>query len=190
MLIEDGLVVADAYLDRARLHLGRVDPTLSTPSAAGGEALDRFSASRPVRRTWVALERARAYALAAQQTIGDVADDVARGRVGRVGEDLRLLERQCAMVDELSGQAARTLAAASRDLAASGEQGRSLSVDLSSIGQARSSVQAAGRLAAELVAGQRRAPVVTAEPVAQRLRAEQQGLRSASDPAGAIGMPR
>jgi hypothetical protein len=190
MLIEDGLVAADAHLDRATRHLDRVDPTLTRPSAAGDDALDRFSESRQLRPASVDLERARTYLRAAQQTIGDVADDVARGSVGRAGEDLRLLERLCAMVDELSGQAARNLAAASRDLAAPEEQGRSLSADLSSIGQVRSSAQAAGRLAADLAAGQRRAPLVTAERVAQRLRAGQQGRRPASNPAGAIGVPR
>lgn len=189
MLIDDGLVVADAYLDRARLHLDRVDPTLTTPSAAGDEALDRFSASQR-RPAPVGLERARTYLRAAQQTIGDVADDVARGSVDRAGEDLRLLERLCAMVDELSGQAARNLAATSRDLAAPEEQGHGLSADLSSIGQVRSSAQAAGRLAAKLAADQRRAPLVTAERVAQRFRAEQRGRRPASNPAGAIGVPR
>lgn len=191
MLIEDGqLVAADAYLDRARLHLNKVERTLTTASAAGDEALDRFSASQQLRPASVSLERARTYLRAAQQTIGDVADDVARGSVGRAGEDLHLLERLCAMVDELSGQAARNLAAASRDLAVPEEQGRGLSADLSSIGQVRSSAQAAGRLAAELAADQRRAPLVTAERVAQRLRAEQQGRRPASNPAGVIGVPR
>jgi len=190
MLAEDGLVAADAYLDQARRYLERVDPTLSTPSAAGDEAPDRFSASQQARRASVGLERARTYLRAAQQTIGDVADDVAPGSVGRVGEDLRLLGRLCAMVDELSGQAAWTLAAMSRDLAVPYEQGRGLSADLSSIGQARSSTQAAGRLAAELAADQRRGPLVTAERVAQRLRAEQQGRRPASNPAVAIGVPR
>lgn len=127
---------------------------------------------------------------AAQQTIGDVADDVARGSIDRAGEDLHLLERLCAMVDELSGQAARNLAATSQDAAAPEEQGRGLLADLSSIGQVRSSAQAAGRLAAELAADQRRALSVTPDPVAQRLRAEQQGRRPASNPAGATGVPR
>jgi hypothetical protein len=190
IFIEDGLVVAHAYLDRARRHLERVDPRLSTPSAAGDEALDRFSASQRVRRAPVALMRARIYVRAAQQTIGDVADDVARGLVGRVGEDLRLLEQQCEMVDELSGHAARTLAATSRDRTAPDEDGGGLSANLSSIGQARSSAQAALRLAAELAADQRTALLVTAERVAQRLRAEQQGRQPASNPAGAIGVPR
>lgn len=190
MLIEDGLVVVDAYLDRARLHLDRVDPTLTTHAAAGDEALDRFSASRRLRPASVDLERARTYVRAAQQTIGDVADDVARGFVGRSGEDLRLLKGLCEMVDELSGQAAQNLAATSRDLAAPEEQGRGLSADLSSIAQVRSSAQAARRLAAELAADQRRAPLVTAERVAQRVRAEQRVRRPASSPAGAIGVPR
>ncbi|CAN5272866.1 hypothetical protein BH11ACT1_BH11ACT1_14280 [soil metagenome] len=190
MLAEDGLVVADAYLDQARRHLERVDPTRSTPSAAGDEALDRFSASERVRGTSVGLERARTYLRAARQTIGDVADEVARGSVGRVGEDLRLLERLCAMVDELSGRAARTLAAMSQDPAAPDAPGRRLSADLSSIREARLSAQAAGRLAAELAAHQRRGPLVTAERVAQRLRAEQQGRRPASNSAVAIGVPR
>src|SRR5665647_1820346 len=114
MLTENGLVVADAYLDRARFHLDRVDPTLTTPSAAGDEALDRVSASQQLRPASVGLERARTYLRAAQQTIGDVADDVACGSVGRAGEDLRLLGRLCAMVDELSGRAARNLATTSR----------------------------------------------------------------------------
>ena len=190
MLIDDGLVVADAYLDRARLHLDRVDLTLTTPSAAGDEAPDRCSASQRVRRASVGLERARTYLRAAQQTISDVADDVARGSVGRAEEDLRLLERLCAMVDELSGRAARNLATTSRDIAAPEEHGRGLSADLSSIGQVRSSAQAARRLAAELAADQRRAPLVTADQVAQRVRAEQRGRRPASSLAGAIGAPR
>ena len=190
MLIQDGLVAADAYLDRARRHLDRVDSTLTTSSAAGDDALDRFSASRQLRPASVDLERARTYLRAAQQTISDVYDDVARGFVGRAGEDLRLLKGQCAMVDELSGQAARNLAATSRDLAAPEDQGRGLSADLSIIGQVRSSAQAAGRMAAELAADQRRAPLATAERAAQRLRAEQRGRRPASSPAGAIGMPR
>ena len=190
MLLEDGLVVVDAYLDGARLHLDKVDLTLTTRSAAGDKALARFSASQQLRPVSVSLERARTYVRAAQQTIGDVADDVTRGSVDRAGEDLHLLERLCTMVDELSGQAARNLAATSRDLAAPEEQGRGLSADLSSIGQVRSSAQAAGRLAAELAADQRRASFVTAEQVAQRLRAEQQGRRPASNPAGAIGVPR
>jgi len=189
MLSDDGLVVAAAYLDRARLHLDKVDPTLTTPSAAGDEALHRFSAQQ-LRPASVGLERARTYLRAAQQTISDVADDVARGSVGRAEEDLRLLERLCAMVDELSGQAARNLAATSRDLAAPEEHGRGLSADLSSIGQVRSSAQAAGRLAAELAADQRRAPLVTAGQVAQRVPAEQRGRRPASSPAGAIRAPR
>ena len=190
MLIEEGLVVADAYLDRARLHLDRVDPTLTTPSAAGYWALDRFSASRHTRPASVDLERARIYLRAAQQTIGDVADDVARGFGGRAGEDLLLLEMLCAMVDEMSGQAARTLAAMSRDPAATEAQDRGLSADLSSLGQVRSSAQAAERLAAELAADQPRAPSVTSEGVAQRLRGEQRRRRPASDPASAIGVPR
>jgi len=190
MLIDGGLVVADAYLDRTWLYLDGVDPTLSTPSAAGDVVPDRCSASQQVRRASVGLERARTYLRAAQQTISDVADDVARGSVGRAEEDLRLLERLCAMVDELSGQAARNLAARSRDLAAPEEHGRGLSADLSSIGQVRSSVQAAGRLAAELAADQRRTLLVTAERVAQRVRAEQRGRRPASSPAGPIGVPR
>ena len=37
MLIEDGLVAADAHLDRATRHLDRVDPTLTRPSAAGDD---------------------------------------------------------------------------------------------------------------------------------------------------------
>ena len=190
MLLEDGLVVAGANLDRARRHLDKVDPPLSTPSPSGDKALDRLTASQQVRPASVVLERARTYLRAAQQAIGDVADDVAGGSVGQVREDLRLLERLCAMVDELSGHAARNLALASRDLAAPEEQGRSLPANLSSLGRARSSAQAAGRLAAELAADQRRAPVVTAEPVVQRLRAEQQGRRPASNPASGIGVPR
>jgi len=190
MLIEDGLAVADAYLDRARRHLDRVDLTLTTPSAAGDEVLARFSASQQLRPASVSLERARTYLRAAQQTIGDVADDDARGFVARAGEDLRLLERLCAMVDELSGWAARTLAAASPDSAAPDQQGRGLSADLSSIAQSRASAKAAGRLAAKLAADQRRAIFVTVERSAQRLRAEQQGRRPASSPGGAIGVPR
>lgn len=58
MLAEDGLVVADAYLDRARLHLDRVDPTLTTPPAAGDEALDGFSAPQRLRPASGGLERA------------------------------------------------------------------------------------------------------------------------------------
>ncbi|PVU83870.1 hypothetical protein DDP54_13705 [Cellulomonas sp. WB94] len=122
--------------------------------------------------------------------MGDVADAIARGFTDQAGEDLRLLERLCAMVDELGGQAARNLAAASRDLAAQGERGRGLSADLSSIGEARSSAQAAGRLAAELAADQRRASIVTAERVAQRLQAEQRGRRTTSNPAGGTRVPR
>lgn len=191
MHIDDGLVIAGAYLDRTWLHLDVVDPTLSTSSAAGDEALDRFSASQQVRRASVGLERARTYLRAAQQSIGDVADDVARGSVDRVEEDLRLLERLCAMVDELSGQAARDLAATSRGLAAPEEEhGRGLSAELSRIGQVRSSARAAGRLAAELAADRRRDPLVTAERVVQRQRAGQRGRRPASSPAGAIGVPR
>lgn len=190
MLIDERLVVADAYLDRARFHLDRVDPTLTTPSAAGDEALDRFSASQQLRRASVGLERARTYLRAAQQTIGDVADDVALGFVGRAGEDLRLLGRLCVMVDELSGQAGRNLAATSRDLAVPEAHGRGLSAELSSIGQVRSCAQAAGRLASALAADQRRAPLVTAERVAQRVRAEQRVRRPASSPAGAIGVRR
>ena len=190
MLLEDGLVAADASLDLAAHHLDRITPPLSSHFAGLDEALDRLSASHPVRPASAVLERARIYLRAAQQTIGDVADDVARGSVGRAGEDLRLLERLCAMVDELSGQAARNLAAASRDRGAPEEQGRGLAADLSSIGQVRSSAQAAGRLAAELWADDRRALSVTPEPVVQRLRAEQQGHRPASARAGAIGVPR
>lgn len=189
MLIDDGLVVADAYLDRTRLYLDRVDPTLSTPSAASDVTPDRCSAFPRVRRASVGLERARTYLRAAQQTISDVADDVARGSVGRAEEDLRLLERLCAMVDELSGQAARSLAAKSRDLAAP-ERGRGVSADLSSIGHVRSSARVAGRLAAELAADRRREPLVAADRVAQRVRVEQRGRRPASTPAGAIGAPR
>ncbi len=190
MLTVDGLVAADAHLDRAARYLDRVDPTLTMPFAAGDDALDRFSASRQLRPASVELERVRTYLRAAQQTIGDVADDVARGSVGQAEEDLRLLERLCAMVDELSGQAVRNLAAASRDVAVPEEQGCGLSADLSIIGQVRSSARAAGRLAAELAADRRRAPLVTAEWVAQRLRAEQQVRRPASNPAGATGAPR
>jgi phosphate uptake regulator len=116
MLLEDGLVVVDAYLDGARLHLDRVDLTLTTRSAAADTAFHRVSASQRVRPASVGLERARTYLRAAQQTIGDVADDVALGFVDRAGEDLRLLERLCAMVDELCGLAARTLAATVRTL--------------------------------------------------------------------------
>jgi hypothetical protein len=191
MLAADGLAVVDAYLNRARLYLDGVDLVLlSTPSAAGDVAPDRCSASQQVRRASVGMARARTYLRAAQQSIGDVTDDVARGSVDRAEEDLRLLERLCAMVDELSGRAARNLAATSRDLAAPEEHGRGLSADLSSIGQVRSSVQAAGRLAAELAADQRRTLLVTAERVAQRVRAEQRGRRPASSPAGPIGVPR
>ncbi|MCR6494764.1 hypothetical protein [Cellulomonas sp. P24] len=163
---------------------------MTTPSAAGDKALARRSGSQHLRPASVSLERARTYLRAAQQAIGDVADDVARGSIDRAGEDLRLLERLCAMVDELSGQAARNLAATSQDAATPEEQGRGLLVDLSSIGQVRLSAQAAGRLAAELAADQRRALSVTPDPVAQRLRAEQQGRRPASNPAGAIGVSR
>jgi len=191
MHIDDGLVIAGAYLDRTWLYLDAVDPTLSTSSAAGDVVPDRCSASQQVRRASVGMARARTYLRAAQQSIGDVADDVARGSVDRVEEDLRLLERLCAMVDELSGQAARNLAATSRDLAAPEEEhGRGLSADLSSIGQVRSSAQAARRLASALAGDQRRAPLVTAERVAQRVRAEQRVRRPASSPAGAIGVPR
>ncbi len=191
MLAADGMAVVDAYLDRARLYLDGVDLVLlSTPSAAGDVASDRCSASQQVRRASVGMARARTYLRAAQQSIGDVADDVARGSVDRVEEDLRLLERLCAMVDELSGQAARNLAATSRDLAAPEEHGRGLSADLSSIGQVRSSAQAARRLATALAADQRWAPFVTAERVAQRVRAEQRGRRPAGSPAGAVGASR
>lgn len=189
MLIEDGLVVADASLDRARLHLDKVDPTLTTPSAAGDEALHRFSAQQ-LRPASVGLVRAGTYLQAAQQTIGDVAADAARGAIDRAREDLCLLERLCAMVDELSGQAARNLAGTSRDPAAPEAQGPGLLANLSSIEQVQSSAQATGRLAAELATGQGRAPLVTAEWVAQRLWAEQQGHQPAGNPVSAIGVPR
>jgi len=45
-------------------------------------------------------------------------------------------------------------------------------------------------MAAELAAGQRRAHLVTAERVTQRLPAEWQGRRPADNPVGAIGVPR
>ncbi|NMM15795.1 MAG: hypothetical protein HHJ14_01260 [Cellulomonas sp.] len=190
MRIEDGLVSADAYVDRARVHLDKIEASRTMPSAVGEAVRDGSSASQQLRPASVSLERARTYLRAAQQTIGDVAADVAHGAVDRAGEDLRLLERLCAMVDELSGQAARILAGVSRHRAAPEERGRSLSADLSNIGQARSSAQAAGRIAAALAADQGRAPVVTPEPVAQRLRVEQQGRRPVGSPAGAIGVPR
>ena len=189
-MLEDGLVAAEANLDRATQHLDRVSPTLSTRFAACDNALDRLSASQRAKSASVVLERARCYLRAAQQTIGDVTADVARGSVGQVREDLRLLERLCAMVDELSAHAARNLAAAPRGRAAPEEQGRGVAADLSSIGQVRLSAQAAGRLAAELAADHRWALSVTPEPVVQRLQAEQQGRRPASHPTGAIGVSR
>jgi hypothetical protein len=190
MLIEDGLVVVDAYLDGAGRQLDGVGATRSTLPAVGQEAPDWFSASTQARRVSTALVRARTYVRAAKQTIGDIADDVACGADSRVGEDLRLLERQCALVDELSGHAARTLAATSHDHAEPDESSRALSADLSSIGRARSNAQGAARLVAGLAAVQRRAPVVAAEGAGQRLRAEQQGRWPARDPASAIGVPR
>ena len=117
--MDDGLVVAGDYLDRAKLHLDRVDPTLTTSSAAGDGALDQFSASQQVPPAPVGLERARTSLRAAQQTIADGADgadDVARRLVARAGEGLRLLERLCAMVDELSGYAARNLVLGAKPL--------------------------------------------------------------------------
>lgn len=190
MLIEDGLVVADAYLDRTRLHLDRVHPTLTTPSVVGDEALHRFSVPKQLRRASVGLERARAYLHAAKEAIGDVADDIAHGATARAVEDLRLLERLCAMADELSGQAARQLAVTSQDPSTAEERGRDLAVVRSRIDQARSSAQAAGRLAGELAAGYRPSAPERAEPVVLRLRAEQRSRRPTSLTASAIGVPR
>ncbi|MBU4337267.1 MAG: hypothetical protein KJ548_11910 [Actinobacteria bacterium] len=190
MLVEDGLVVTDAHLEAARGHLDKVERTLVTPSPASDEALGRDPASQHLRPASIGLERANSYLRAAQQTIGDVADDVAQGEATRMGDDLRLLERLCAVADELSGYAARHLAAMSPDLGSPGAQDRDVSGALSRIGQVRSSAQAAGRLAAELAVARRSTPPDEAEPVTQRLRAEQQGRRMASVPAGAIGMSR
>jgi len=190
MLTQDGLVVVDTHLDRARLQIDRVDSSLNRAAEGGDAVVGWLSASQQSRRASIGLERARTYLRAAQQTISDVADDVARGAVGRAGEDLRLLERLCAMVDELSGQAARNLASTSQDRSAPDERGRDVSTVLGRIDRVRSSVQAAGRLAAELTANQLSAASDDDEPVVQRLRAEQQGRQPASNPVGAIGMQR
>lgn len=157
MLIANAMVVVDAYLDLAGRQLDGVGTTRIIHSAVGEEALDRFSASPQVRRASVGLVRARTYVRAARQTIGDIADEVARGADSR-GEDLRLLAQQCAMVDELSGHGARTLAATSHGHAAPDEQRRTLSADLSRIGLARTSTQGAARLAAKLRPSNRGAP--------------------------------
>ena len=190
MQIDERLAVVDAYLDGARVHMDRVDPTPVAPFVVGTEARELSSASRRPWPVSVSLERARTYVRAAQQTIGDVADDLGRGSIGRAGEDLRLLEQLCAMVDELGGLAARTLAAAAQDPAAPEVRDRGLLADLGNLGQVRSSAQAAERLEGELAAEHRRALSATPDPAAQRLHAEQQGSWAASSPAGGGGVPR
>lgn len=152
MRTEDELVVVDAYLDRAWRHLRSIDPACCVPPATRGERPERFSVLQQVRWVCSPVDRARAYVLAARQTVGDVADDVACGMVAEVGADLCLLERQCAMVDELSGLSARFLAAwaQARDREAAGDQSGQWSADLSSIVGARTSARAAGQLAARL----------------------------------------
>jgi hypothetical protein len=85
MLIANAMVVVDAYLDLAGRQLDGVGTTRIIHSAVGEEALDRFSASPQVRRASVGLVRARTYVRAARQTIGDIADEVARGADSRGG---------------------------------------------------------------------------------------------------------
>lgn len=189
MLTLDRLVILDAHLDRARLQFDRLESPLSRVAESSGTAVEL----RPVQRLLLVsagLERARVYLRAAHETTRDVADDMTHGSTSRVAEDLRLVKRLCAMVDELSGQAARQLAAMTRDPSAADERGRDLTTALSWIDQARSGAQAAGRVADELAADQRSPGSHEKEPAAQRLRAEQQGRRPRGVPTGVIGVPR
>lgn len=189
MLTLDRLVILDAHLDRARLQFDRLESPVSRVAESSGTAVEL----RPAQRLlWASagLERARAYLRAAHETTRDVADDMAHGSTSRVAEDLRLVKRLCAMVDELSGQAARHLAAMTRDPSAADERGRDLTAALSWIDQARSGAQAAGRLADELAAAQRSPEASEKEPAVQRLRAEQQGCPPRGISTGVVGVPR
>jgi diaminopimelate decarboxylase len=175
----------------AGMDISKKDAKVCVRVAGSGrrKAHDQFAVSKRVRRAGAGLERARAYVRAAQQTIGDIVDGVARGWDGQVGEDLRLLAQQCALVDELSGRAARTLAATSLGHGARAEPGGAVSADLTRLGLARSTAQAAARLATDLAVDQRRGDVEPGQRAEQRLRAEQ-SHRPARDSPGAIGVSR
>jgi len=190
MVGHEELVVAAAHLDRARRKLEGADASESGIGGAWVDVLDRVRSSHQRQQASAGLERALVYLHAAHEVMGDVADDMAQGATVRVVEDLRLLEQQCAMVDELSGHVARQLAMRSPGDSTADERGRALAIVQNRIDEARSSAQAAGRLASALAARAHSSASDRAEPVVQRLTAEQQGRRPARLSHGVIGVPR
>ncbi|WP_315094077.1 hypothetical protein [uncultured Cellulomonas sp.] len=189
MVGHEELVVADAHLHRARRKL---EGSISECGKGGAwvEALDRVPSSRQLQQASAGLKRALVYLHAAHEVIGDVADDVAQGATAQVLGDLRLLERQCAMVDELSGHVARQLAMTTLGDSTLDERGRGLAIVQNRIDEARSSAQSAGRLASALAARAHLSASDRADAVVQRLTAEQQSCRLARLSEGVLGVPR
>lgn len=149
MWTQDWLLAADMHLDVVARQLRELH--VVGLGAMHGKAA---SVREQVRRAGAIVERAHAYVVAARQTVADVDDDL-RNAPGRVGDDLRLLGHVCAMVDELGSEAARHLSTLDRQLAADPDPhsrmlGSMLAADTRTLQTARSSAQAAGRIAHEL----------------------------------------
>jgi len=128
MVRQEELVVVGAHLDRARRKLEGADASECGTGGAWVDVLDRVRSSRQRQQASAGLERALVYLHAAHEVMGDVADDVAQGATARVVEDLRLLERQCAMVDELIAHVAGQLAMTSPGDSTADERGRALAI--------------------------------------------------------------
>lgn len=189
MFGHEELVVADAHLDRARRKLEGA----ASECGIGGawvDGLDRVRSSSLRQQASAGLGRALVYLHAAHEVMGEVADDIAQGATARVVEDLHLLERQCAMVDELIAHVAGQLAMTSPGDNTADERGRALAIVQNRIDEARFSAQGARRLASALAARAHSSASDGAEPVVQRLAAEQQGRPPARLSDGVTGVPR